>query len=77
MQIYKVVMLGPSRAGQEPLPSRVSQSQGSALVTPAEVLLYCPEATQVGEAIMTKEAEALSSTPPIAISVSGAAWSSA
>jgi len=44
------------------LPSGASQSQGSALLTPAEVLLPCPEATQVGEAIMTKEAEALSTT---------------
>jgi hypothetical protein len=31
-------------------------------VTPAEALLPCPEGTQVGEVIMTKEAEALSIT---------------
>ena len=42
------------------LPSGAGQSQGSALVTPAEVLLPCPNQTQVGEALMTKEAEALS-----------------
>jgi len=41
------------------LPSGAGQSQGSALVTPAGVLLPCPDQTQVGEAIMTKEAEAL------------------
>lgn len=41
------------------LPSGAGQSQGSALLTPAEVLLLCPDQMQVGEAIMTKEAEAL------------------
>jgi hypothetical protein len=41
------------------LASGAGQSQGSALVTPAEALLPCPQGTQVGEAIMTKEAEAL------------------
>ncbi len=40
------------------LPSGVGQSQGSALLTPAEVLLLCPDQMQVGEALMTKEAEA-------------------
>ncbi len=44
------------------LPSGASQSQGSALVTPAEVLLPCPDQMQMGEAIMTKEAEALCTT---------------
>jgi hypothetical protein len=44
------------------LPSGAGQSQGSALVIPAETLLPCPDQTQVGEAIMTKEAEALSIT---------------
>ena len=41
------------------LPSGAGQSQDSALLTPAEALLSCPDQTQVGEAIMTKEAEAL------------------
>jgi hypothetical protein len=31
------------------LPSGAGQSQGSALVTPAEALLPCPDQTQVGE----------------------------
>src|SRR5258708_26213179 len=40
------------------LPSGAGQSQGGALVTPAGVLLPCPDQIQVGEALMTKEAEA-------------------
>jgi hypothetical protein len=44
------------------LPSGAGQSQGSALLTPAEVLLPAPQGTQVGEAIMTKEAEAFCTT---------------
>jgi len=44
------------------LPSRAGQSQGSALLTPAEVLLHCPDQTQDGEVIMAKEAEALFTT---------------
>ncbi len=44
------------------LPSGAGQSQGSAFVTPGEVLLPCPERTQDGEAIMTKEVGTLSTT---------------
>src|SRR5258708_37901403 len=42
------------------LPSGAGQSQGSALLTPAEVLLLCPDQIQIGEALMINEAEALS-----------------
>ena len=38
------------------------QGQGSALLIPAEVLLPCPDQTQVGEAIYPEEAVALCAT---------------